>query len=34
VVEFERRAWIDDVIANPAGPDLDAYLSRRFDGLV
>jgi hypothetical protein len=34
VVEFERRAWIEDVIGNPAGPDLDRYMSRRFDGMV
>ena len=34
VVEFERRAWIEDVIGNAAGPDLDRYMSRRFDGLV
>jgi hypothetical protein len=34
IVEFERQAWIDDVIGNPAGPDLEAYLSRRFEGLV
>ena len=26
VIEFERRAWIDAVLRNPAGPDLDAYL--------
>ena len=34
IVEFERRAWIDDVIGNPDGPDLERYLSRRFGGLV
>jgi hypothetical protein len=34
IIEFERRAWIADVIGNPAGPDLDAYLARRFDGAV
>ena len=34
IVEFERRAWIADVIGNPDGPDLDAYLSRRFEGLI
>jgi hypothetical protein len=32
VVEFERQAWLADVLANPGGPDLDAYMSRRFDG--
>jgi hypothetical protein len=34
IIEFERRAWIDDVIGNPDGPDVDRYLSRRFGGLV
>jgi hypothetical protein len=34
VVEFERRAWIEDVIGNPDGPNLDLYMSRRFGGLV
>jgi len=34
IIEFERRAWIADVIGNPAGPDVDAYLRRRFEGRV
>lgn len=34
VVEFERRAWIEHVIGNPAGPDLDAYMARRFEAMV
>lgn len=34
IVEFERRAWIDDVIGNPVGPDVERYLSRRFGGMV
>jgi hypothetical protein len=34
IIEFERRAWIADVIGNAAGPDLDAYLRRRFDGMI
>jgi hypothetical protein len=34
IVEFERRAWIEDVIGNPDGPDLDRYMSRHFDGLI
>ena len=34
IVEFERRAWIEDVIGNPDGPNLDLYMSRRFGGLV
>jgi hypothetical protein len=31
VVDFERRAWLTDVLANPRGPDLERYLSRTFD---
>jgi hypothetical protein len=31
IIDFERRAWLKDVLANPAGPDIDAYLSRRLD---
>ena len=27
VVEFERRAWIETVIGNPDGPDIDAYMA-------
>ena len=34
IVEFERRAWITDVIGNPDGSDLDRYMSRHFDGLI
>ena len=30
VVDFERRAWREDVLANPSGPDLERYLERRF----
>jgi hypothetical protein len=31
ILDFERRAWRDDVLANPAGPDVEAYLSRELD---
>ena len=31
VVDFERRAWREDVLANPDGPDVELYLMRRFD---
>ena len=31
VQAFERQAWIDCVLANPAGPDLDAYLARQLN---
>ena len=34
IVEFERRAWIADVIGNPEGPDIDRYMTRRFEGLI
>jgi hypothetical protein len=34
VVETERRAWIEEVIGNSDGPDLDAYMARRFEGMV
>ena len=30
IIDFERRAWIEDVLANPAGPDLDRYLGREL----
>ena len=33
-VDFERRAWIEDILANPAGPDVERYLGRHFDGDV
>jgi hypothetical protein len=31
VIDFERRAWLADVLANPAGPDVERYLDRRLD---
>jgi len=34
VLSFERQAWLDAVLANPAGPDLDAYLDQRMNGYV
>jgi hypothetical protein len=34
IVDFERRAWIEDVLANPDGPNLERYLERRVDGDV
>jgi hypothetical protein len=30
VVNFERLAWLEDVLSNPAGPDIDSYLERSF----
>lgn len=28
IIDFERRAWLADVLANPEGPDFDLYLGR------
>jgi hypothetical protein len=30
IIDFERRAWLADVLANPAGPDVERYLSRQL----
>lgn len=30
VIDFERRAWLEAVLKNPEGPDLDAYLNARM----
>jgi hypothetical protein len=32
VTDFERRAWLDHVLANPHGPSLDAYLNVHLEG--
>jgi hypothetical protein len=34
VVDFERRAWLEHVLANPAGPDVAGYLDARFEADV
>lgn len=34
VLAHERQAWVDTVLANPAGPDVEAYLDRCLEGLV
>ena len=34
IIDFERRAWIEDVLANPAGPDIDRYLARELNADV
>jgi hypothetical protein len=34
VMGFERQAWLDSVLANPAGPDLDAYLACQMNADV
>lgn len=31
VVDFERRAWLEDVLVNPSGPDVDLYLERELN---
>jgi len=31
VLCFERQAWLDTVLANPGGPDLEAYLARHLN---
>lgn len=31
---YERQAWIDCVLANPKGPDIEAYLARHLDAVV
>jgi hypothetical protein len=30
VIGFERDAWVDAILRNPAGPDRDAYLAARM----
>lgn len=32
VVAHERQAWVDTILTNPAGPDVDAYLAARLEG--
>lgn len=34
VIAHERQAWVECVLANDAGPDLDAYLDRRLNADV
>lgn len=31
---FERQAWIDCVLANPQGPDIEKYLAHRLDAVL
>lgn len=31
IIDFERRMWLQDVLANPAGPDLNRYMARRLE---
>ena len=34
IIAFEREAWLDAVLANPEGPDLERYLDTRLSGDV
>ncbi|MFB9835638.1 hypothetical protein [Actinoallomurus acaciae] len=34
VTDFERRAWLEHVLARPGGPDIEGYLADRFQGDV
>ena len=34
VIGHERNAWVDNVLANPEGADIPAYLSSTFTGRV
>lgn len=34
VIAHERDAWVRHVLANPLGPDLDAYLEDQLDALL
>jgi hypothetical protein len=31
VMWFERQAWVETVLANPSGPDIEQYLLRRLN---
>ncbi len=32
VIDAERRSWLKHVLANPDGPDIEAYLDDHFEG--
>ena len=34
VTDFERRAWLEHVLAREGGPSIEAYLATRFEGEV
>lgn len=34
VTDFERRAWLSHVLANPDGPDLEGYAAQRLNTTV
>jgi len=31
ILAYEREAWVDTVLSNSGGPDLEAYLARRIN---
>jgi hypothetical protein len=34
IIDFERRAWLEDVLANPGGPDIERYMQRQLNADV
>lgn len=34
VIAFERDAWVEHVLRNPRGPDLEGYLAARLNRMV
>jgi hypothetical protein len=34
LITHERAAWVEHVLANPAGPNVEAYLSERLNAAV
>jgi hypothetical protein len=34
IIDFERRAWLEDVLMSPDGPDVERYLERHVDADV
>ena len=34
VIDFERRVWLRDVLANSDGPDLELYLTQSIKTVV
>jgi len=34
LISHERQAWVDHVLANPHGPDLDGYLADKLEGRI
>jgi hypothetical protein len=34
VTDFERRAWLEHILAREGGPDVEAYLGASFDARV